>query len=150
MFEVDGVACETWEEALTWARKFVDASPGARLVVAAAMDAVGAAGLPGSVDRCGRRSRSMPARALSLLRDLVAMGRVVHDDTPALDGQVGDGAGASGGRDGGVVVAAGCPLGSVAGGAVGVVGGADPAAGPGVHCRQLHPCHFECKCNYCG
>ena len=37
LFEVDGVACESWEEALTWARKFVDASPGARLVVAASM-----------------------------------------------------------------------------------------------------------------
>ena len=87
VFEVDGVVCETWEEALTWARKFVDASPGARLVVAAAMEPSVPRDFPNR--SVVRKAKPVDAgRALSLLRDLVAVGRVVHDETPALDGQL--------------------------------------------------------------
>ena len=127
MFEVDGVACETWEEALTWARKFVDASPGARLVVAASMVPSVPRDFPNRSSM--RQAKAVDAsRALSLLRDLVATRRVVHDDTAGARRPGGGGAGPSGRRDRGVVVVAGGAVGSVAGGVVGVVGGANADA----------------------
>jgi hypothetical protein len=87
VFEVDGVVCESWDEALVWARKFVDASPGARLVVDPAVEGQVPRDFPNR-SAVSRAKAVDAARALSLLRDLVATGRVVHDETAALDAQL--------------------------------------------------------------
>jgi hypothetical protein len=89
VFEVDGGAFESWAEALRWARKFVDASPGSRMAVGASMLEQVPRDFPNraAVRRAGSTETR---RGLSLLRSLVADGRVVHEYTPDLDEQLGD------------------------------------------------------------
>lgn len=87
--EVDGLALDTWEEALVWARKFVDASPGSRTVVGVSMRDAVPRDFPGRA--LMRRAGSTETRkALSLLRSLVVEGRVVHEDRPDLGRQIDD------------------------------------------------------------
>jgi hypothetical protein len=87
--ELDGLCCDSWSEALVWARKFVDASPGSRLAIAETMfDAVDRDFPSWSSIKSARSTHTR--RGLSLLRSLVAEEHVVHEYTPELDGQVGD------------------------------------------------------------
>lgn len=84
--EVAGVLCETWAEALVWARKFVDERPGSHVIVAASMLKDAERDLRGlSLRRSGGSETKV---ALPLLRSLVAEGRVVHDRTRDLDVQL--------------------------------------------------------------
>jgi hypothetical protein len=84
-FEVDGVVCGTWAEAMVWARKFLEASPFSRLLVGASMMRSVPADMPGRMQRAGGIETR---RGLAVLRSLVADGRVVHDRTPDLDAQI--------------------------------------------------------------
>jgi hypothetical protein len=85
--EVDGIALETWDDALTWARKFVEASPGSRTVVGASMRDAVPRDFPGRAHL--RRAGSAETRkGLSLLRSLVVESKVVHEDRPHLAHQV--------------------------------------------------------------
>lgn len=86
-FEVDGLVCASWDEALVWMRKFAEDRPGSCLIA-------GASTLPSvPLDMPGRAlirkgSTTETRLGLSLLRSLVAEGRVVHDRTLALDAQL--------------------------------------------------------------
>jgi hypothetical protein len=85
-FEVDGMVCDSWADALVWARKFLDASPQSRLLVGASMVRAVPHDMPGQMQRAGGVETR---RGLAVLRSLVEAGRVVHDHTPDLDAQVG-------------------------------------------------------------
>jgi hypothetical protein len=84
-FEVDGMICDTWADALVWARKFLDKSPHSRLLVGASMMRSVPADMPGRMQRAGG---SETRRGLAVLRSMVADGRIVHDRTSDLDGQI--------------------------------------------------------------
>jgi hypothetical protein len=84
-FEVDGMICDTWAEAMVWARKFLEASPFSRLLVGASMMRSVPPDMPGRMQRAGGIETR---RGLAVLRSLVADGRVVHDKTPDLDTQI--------------------------------------------------------------
>ena len=86
-FEVDGRACPSWSEAIDLARFFVDARPGSRIYVGARMNNQLPDDFP---DRLAARKAGVTetGRGLSLLRALVAEGRVVHDGTADLDDQI--------------------------------------------------------------
>jgi hypothetical protein len=84
-FEIDGLVCDTWADALVWARKFIDASPQSRLLVGASMVRTVPGDMPGQPQRAGGVETR---RGLAVLRSLVEAGRVVHDQTPDLDHQV--------------------------------------------------------------
>lgn len=87
--EVDGLALDSWDEALVWARKFVEASPGCRLVVGASMRDAVPRDFPGRA-QLGRAGSAETRKGLSLLRSLVVEGKVVHEDRPDLARQVED------------------------------------------------------------
>jgi hypothetical protein len=89
VLEVDGLALDSWEQALVWARKFVDAAPGSRVVVGASMRDAVPRDFPGRA-QLRRAGSSETRKALSLLRSLVAEGKVVHEDRPDLARQVDD------------------------------------------------------------
>jgi hypothetical protein len=83
-FEVDGWTCATWELALSDAVALLEARPqGSRLVVGNAV-AARTTELRG-VEKAGSTETRL---GLSLLRDMVRSGRVVHDTNPDLDAQV--------------------------------------------------------------
>jgi hypothetical protein len=86
-FEVDGRAVETWSEAIDLVRGFVDARPGARLIVGARMNNQLPADLPGRLGAT-RAGTTETGRGLVLLRALAAERRVVHDGTVMLDDQI--------------------------------------------------------------
>jgi hypothetical protein len=84
-FEVDGVLCAGWSEAVLQARKFLEASPGSRLIVGASMLTYVPFDMPGAP----RPAINVEARrGLSVLRSLVADRRIVHDRTADLDKQI--------------------------------------------------------------
>lgn len=84
-FEVDGVICDDWDEAIRNVRKFLAASPGSSLLVGASMLSSVPGDMPGSPKRAGGVETR---RGLSVLRSLVGAKRVVHDRTRDLDAQV--------------------------------------------------------------
>jgi hypothetical protein len=84
-FEIDGMVCDSWADALVWARKFLDASPQSRLLVGASMWRSVPTDMPGQKTRAGGAEAR---RGLAVLRSMVAAGRVVHDRTPDLDQQI--------------------------------------------------------------
>jgi hypothetical protein len=84
-YEVDGMICDTWADALIWARKFIDASPQSQLLVGASMWRSIPNDMPGQKTRAGGAEAR---RGLAVLRSMVAAGRVVHDRTPDLDTQI--------------------------------------------------------------
>lgn len=86
-FEVDGRACATWGEAIDIVRRYVDARPGARIIVGARMNNQLPADLPGRMGAT-RAGSTETGRGLVLLRALCAERRVVHDSTPDLDVQL--------------------------------------------------------------
>lgn len=86
-FEVDGRACASWSEAIAIVRRYVDARPGARLIVGARMNNQLPADLPGRLG-AQRAGTTETGRGLVLLRALAAERRVVHDDTADLDAQL--------------------------------------------------------------
>jgi hypothetical protein len=86
-FEVDGRACASWSEAIDIVRQFVDARPGARLIVGARMNNQLPADLPGRLGAT-RAGTAETGRGLVLLRALCAERRVVHDGTVDLDVQL--------------------------------------------------------------
>jgi hypothetical protein len=86
-FEVDGRACASWSEAIDIVRLFVDARPGARLIVGARMNNQLPADLPGRLG-AQRAGTTETGRGLVLLRALAAERRVVHDGTVDLDTQL--------------------------------------------------------------
>jgi hypothetical protein len=87
-FELDGSIHADRAAAFAEARRIV-ALTGWHLIVGQSLGASVPAGFPG---RASMRlaGRSETARGLSLLRALVAVGAVVHDNTPDLDAQIGD------------------------------------------------------------
>ena len=86
-YEVDGRAFDTWAEALELARWFVDSRPGSCLIVGASMWSQVPSDFP---NRSALRSAGVAEtrRGLPLFRSMVDAGRIVHDDTQALDAQV--------------------------------------------------------------
>jgi hypothetical protein len=84
-FEVDGEACESWDEALRNARKFLEKSPHSRLLVGASMMRSVPADMPGRMQRAGSIETR---RGAAVLRSMIADGRIVHDRTPDLDAQI--------------------------------------------------------------
>jgi hypothetical protein len=84
-YEVDGITCDSWADALVWARKFIDASPQSQLLVGASMWRSVPTDMPGQKTRAGGAEAR---RGLAVLRSMVAAGRVVHDRTPDLDAQI--------------------------------------------------------------
>jgi hypothetical protein len=84
-FEVDGMMCETWGEALVWARKYLEASPQSRLLVGASMIRTVPADMPGLMQKAGGAETR---RGLAVLRSMVEARSVVHDRTPELDLQI--------------------------------------------------------------
>ena len=120
VFEIDGMAFDTWDESLRWARKFIDASPGSRVVVGASMVEFVPRDFPGRV-QMRRAGSTETRRALPLLRSLVAEGRIVHENTPDLDEQINDARVQRRRRR--ADAGARATLGPAAGGIVGVVAG---------------------------
>jgi hypothetical protein len=86
-FEVDGRACASWSDAIDLVRGFVDARPGARLIVGARLNNQLPADLPGRMGAT-RAGTTETGRGLVLLRALAAERRVFHDDTVMLDDQI--------------------------------------------------------------
>jgi hypothetical protein len=84
-FEVDGLMCETWGEAVVWARKYLEASPQSRLLVGASMVRTVPADMPGRMQKAGGAETR---RGLAVLRSMVEARSVVHDHTPELDLQI--------------------------------------------------------------
>lgn len=89
MLEVDGMALDSWDEALVWARKFVEASPGCRTVVGASMRDAVPRDFPNR-SQVGRAGSSETRKGLSLVRSLLADGKLVHEDRPDLTRQIED------------------------------------------------------------
>lgn len=84
-YEIDGVACDTWDEAMDYARKFRAISPGSRLLVGASM----MTSVPQDMYGQALPARGVEARrGLAVLKRLVADGLIVHDRTTQLDIQV--------------------------------------------------------------
>ncbi len=86
-FEVDGRACATWAEAIDLAADFMNARPGARLYVGARMNNQLPDDFPARAT-ARKAGQTETGRGLVLLRNLVAEGRVVHDETADLDDQL--------------------------------------------------------------
>lgn len=84
-FEVDGLVCHKWADAVLWARKFLDASPGSQLVVGASMTRFVPDDMPAELQRAGGAEAR---RGLSVIRSMTESGLLVHDQTPDLDGQL--------------------------------------------------------------
>lgn len=86
-FEVDGIAAESWSDAIAVAARFAADRPGCQLIVGARMSNQLPAGFPNR-HLARKAGGTETGRGLVLLRNLAAEHRVVHDDTPALDGQI--------------------------------------------------------------
>ena len=89
-FEVDGLACDTWTDAVDVAARFAAATEGVRILVGARMKTEGnhlPAGFPNRhLARLAGGTET--GRGLILLRHLTAERRVVHDGTAQLDEQL--------------------------------------------------------------
>jgi hypothetical protein len=84
IFELDGWCCDSWETALDDAFALLDSRPSpSRLVVGQAV----AARIP-QLRGVGRAGATETRLGLSLFRELVRAGRLIHDATPDLDPQV--------------------------------------------------------------
>lgn len=86
-FEVDGRACASWSDAIDLAGVFMATHPTARLLVGARMNNQLPDGFPNR-HLARKAGTTETGRGLSLLRAVVAEGRVVHDDTADLDDQL--------------------------------------------------------------
>ena len=85
-FEVDGLALDNWDAALTKAKRFVAARPGTRVVVGATLSSTVKAEWRGQEFRTA--SHGEASTGWALLRSLVDAGRIVHDGTADLDHQI--------------------------------------------------------------
>jgi hypothetical protein len=84
LYELDGWTCDSWETALDHAFALLDSRPApSRLVVGQAV----AARIP-QLRGVGRAGATETRLGLSLFRELVSTGRLIHDRTPDLDPQV--------------------------------------------------------------
>jgi hypothetical protein len=84
VYELDGWTCDGWETALDDARALIESRPSpSRLVVGQAI----AARVP-QLRGVGRAGATETRLGLSLFRELVRAGRLIHDRTPDLDAQV--------------------------------------------------------------
>jgi hypothetical protein len=84
VYELDGWTADSWEVALDDARALLDSRPSpSRLVVGQAV----AARVP-QLRGVGRAGATETRLGLSLFRELVRSGRLIHDRTPDLDAQI--------------------------------------------------------------
>jgi hypothetical protein len=85
-FEVDGWLCSSWSSAIGDALALVAARPGSRLIVGASL-----ASSTSTLSPPPAKAGAVETRVgLPLLRELAAAGRLVHEETPALDEQIED------------------------------------------------------------
>lgn len=84
--EIGGWCCTDWAEAMGWAARLAEYRPGSRLYVGATLLEQVPRGI--GLARVERAGVTETRLGLPLLRQLLAAGRLLHDDTPDLDAQL--------------------------------------------------------------
>ena len=85
--ELGGWCCTDWAEAMGWAARLAEFRPGSRMLVGATLLEQVPRGI--GLARVERAGLTETRAGLPLLRAMLAAGRLVHDDTPDLDTQLG-------------------------------------------------------------